>query len=279
MQKNLLALLSFFLFSLTVLGSISMPDSIIDQHNQLYKKYITFNDSLLLSEDVINPERISIINDLIQNDKRIIDKYIPEITGKNELLEEKISSLQADINIVKDELAKYEDLRLSAKIVAAILLLLFFLFLILFTSKTIKLKKIRHEIEKYESSYEENKTLIESYSKENAKLKSKEIELEKNIEKIKQENNAKISLLKTDIDNALNENKLFQKRFAELNEKLEKEKTTRKSSEEENLHLKEKNFSLEQNLSEIKKLYEKEIETRKHIEAELRELLDKLKGL
>lgn len=268
----------FFAFSIFP-NSISPPDTLLKNRADLAEFYHSINDSLLLMSDNKKQEFDSLINALIETDNIIINHYLNEIIRNNALLKEQISELQNNISENNDKLAFYEKLKLPVLLVIAALLVLFLLFLTLFTVKTISLKKIRFEIEKYESSYEETQSLIEKFTKENSELKSKDIRLQKNLEKLNQESEAKIKLLKTDIDNALNENKLIQKRLAELTESIDREKQTRKLALDENLQLKEKNFALEQKLNDINKLYEKEIDTRKHIEEELKQLLDQLKRL
>jgi len=253
-------------------------DSLLNERNKLYEEYQVLNDSVAGSANpnmqILNQKQ----NEVIATDNNIIQKLL-YVINENLDQKEQIRELVSEYNTQKEKLKEYEEIKLPAIIIAGALLILFLLFLILCTSKTIKLKKIRFKIENYESSYEENKSLLENLTKENSELKARGLELEKKIEKLINENNTKIKLLKTDLDNITNENKLLQKRQAELAGSYEKEKETRKLTEDESMTLKEKNFMLEQQLSEHKKILEKETQTRKHIEEELSQLLDQLKGL
>ena len=279
MRKYLSILVSLCLASILLAGAQSLPDTLLQTRSHLIKEYNLLSDSLIKSGNSEIQSMTTSFDKLIESDNTIIEKYIPELIRELEDLNEQMEELER-INTEQDnKLIEYEDFRIPVLVVVGLLLLLFILLLVLFTSKTLKLKKIRFKIENYEASYEENKALIENLTKENSALKIKETELKKQIEKLILENDTKIKLLKSDLDNTLNESKLLQKRMTELTEDFGKEQETRKLSEDESMQLKEKNFSLEQQLSDAKNIIEKETMTRKHIEQELRQLLDQLKGL
>ncbi len=279
MRIYLLLLFNICLVYGLIAGNGPIPDSLLQNRTELIYQYNSLSDSISNSNKSEFQSIITTLNDLISTDDYILENYLPELISQNEDMKEQITELEKSNTEQNEKLLEYEELRMPAIILCGTLLVLFILFLILFTSKTLQLKKIRFKIENYEASYEENKALIENFTKENSELIAKEIELKKQNEKLIQESDAKTKLLKTDLDNTSNENRLLQKRLTELNENFEKEKKSRKSLEDENMQLKEKNFSLEQQLSEIKKNIEKEIQTRKHIEEELKELLNQLKGL
>lgn len=279
MRKCLSILVSLCLASISLAGTQSLPDTLLQTRSHLIKEYNLLSDSLIKS-GISEMQSMTISFDkLIESDNNIIEIYIPELISELEDLNEQMEELERINTEQANKLIEYEDIRIPVSVIVGLLLLLFILFLVLFTSKTLKLKKIRFKIENYEASYEENKALIGNLTQENSELKVKETELKKQIEKLTQENDTKIKLLKSDLDNTLNESKLLQKRMTKLTEDFGKEQKTRKLSEDESMQLKEKNFSLEQQLSDAKKIIEKETMTRKHIEQELRQLLDQLKGL
>ena len=260
------------------MGQVSSDSLINIRAEQLYK-YQYLQDSIINSNKADYQSLLSASDEIIELDNRIFQSFIPELLSKNDEQNSHIQELEGIISEKDDKLSEYEKIRIPAIVACGLILVLFILFLILFTYKSIKLKKISFKIENYESSYEENKALMDNYTRVNSELKTQEIELKKQLEKLKLEKDTKIKLLKTDLDNTLNEIKLLQKRQSELTEEFEKEKQTRKLSEDEGMQLKEKNFLLEQNLSSLKKNLDKETQTRKHIEQELRQLLDQLKGL
>jgi hypothetical protein len=212
-------------------------------------------------------------------DNEVFYNHLTQIGKENKLLADSLKNQLTETENNKKKLDEYEEIKLPVIIISAGLLILFIIFLILYINKAIQLKRINFKIENYESSYQENKELIENYHKENLELKDRVLRTKKEIEKLQKESRDKINILKSDLDNCINENKLLQKRMNELLSEKEKEHSERKSFEDENIKLKEKNLLLEQNLKKAKNKLEKEIDTRKNIETELRQMLDQLKGL